>query len=282
MSAVTPVDRARGFVEITRPLNAVFAGVLTFTGAFVGGGAFLSPQAAAAVVATVCATGAGNAVNDYFDRDVDQVNAPGRPIPRGAVSPRGALLQSAVLFAVAVAFALTLPLAAIAIAVLNLVALVTYTPLFKGRPAVGNAVVAYLGGSTFLFGGLAVGTPGPTLVLSLLAFISTFSREVVKDVEDVRGDEAADLDTLPIRIGPGPALVVAAVLLAVAIVASPLPYVLGSLGLGYLVVVAVADALFVYAAYVSFADPTAGQTHLKYGMLVAAAAFIVGRAAAFS
>ncbi|MFB6298662.1 MAG: geranylgeranylglycerol-phosphate geranylgeranyltransferase [Halobacteriales archaeon] len=280
MAAPSPSRRLRGVVSITRPVNSIVAGVLTFIGAFVATDAFLSPATMAAVVATVLATGAGNTINDYFDREVDRINAPERPIPSGTVSPREALIISGGLFAIAIVVALVwLPLLAILVAVLNLVALIAYTPVFKARPAAGNLVVAYLGGSTFLFGGLAVGNPGPTVVLSVLAVLSTMTREIVKDIEDMAGDEAEGLDTLPLRIGANRSLWIGMVLLAIALLASPLPYLLGIFGPVYLGLVAIADALFIYAGYRSFSDPTAGQTYLKYGMFLSAGAFILGRLA---
>jgi geranylgeranylglycerol-phosphate geranylgeranyltransferase len=273
-------ERVRGLVEVTRPVNAVAAGVLTFIGAFVAvGGSIPVVPVVAAVVATVLATGAGNAINDYFDREVDRINAPDRPIPRGAVPPRGALVLSVAMFLAAVALTLALlPLLAIAIAVFNLLALISYTELFKGLPGVGNALVAYLGGSTFLFGGAAVGTVGPTVVLFVLAALSTLAREVIKDVEDVAGDRQEGLNTLPIAVGERRALLLAAGMLAVAVVASPVPYLLGSFDVAYLVVVVPADLVMLYAGYEGFGDPTAGQSHLKYGMFLAAVAFVIGRA----
>ena len=274
-------ELGRGLLDLARPVNAVAAGGLTLIGAYVAGGVLAAPFAvAAAVGATVLATAAGNAVNDYFDRDIDRVNQPGRAIPRGAVSPRGALVYSLLLFAAAVVLALTLPPLAIAIAGVNLLALLSYTSWFKGRPGAGNALVAYLGGSTFLFGGAAVGDPGAAATLFVLAALATFAREVVKDVEDREGDAAEGLRTLPIAVGERPALWLGTVLLLAAVLASPWPYLDGVFGLAYLAIVLPADAVMLYAAYEAFDDPTAGQTHLKYGMFLAAAAFLVGRAAA--
>jgi geranylgeranylglycerol-phosphate geranylgeranyltransferase len=275
--------RLRGFVELTRPVNSIVAGVLTFIGSFVAVKLTADPglllPVAAAMIATVLATGAGNAINDYFDRDIDRINNPERPIPRGAVTPRGALWFSVTLFLTAVALALALlPLLAIAIAVVNLLALVTYTELFKGLPGVGNALVAYLGGSTFLFGGAAVGNVEPTVVLFLLAALSTLAREIIKDVEDVSGDREEGLNTLPIAIGERRSLLLAVGLLAVAALASPVPYLTGVFGVAYLGVVVPADLMMLYAGYEGLSDPTAGQSHLKYGMFLAAAAFVVGRA----
>ena len=272
-------DALRGTVELARLGNCVAAGGLTATGAFVAGVGGAALPTALAAATTVFAVAAGNAINDYFDREIDAVNSPGRPIPRGAVSPRTALATAALWFAVAVAFAVRLPTLAIGIAAVNLVALVTYTSVFKGTPGLGNALVAYLVGSTFLFGGAAVGNPRAVLVLAALAGLSTFTREVIKDVEDVAGDREEGLATLPIAVGERRALWIGAAALGVAVTVSPLPYLSGTLGAAYLAVVAVADAVMLYAAYEGFADPAAAQRRFKYGTFLAAVAFVVGRAA---
>ena len=278
---MTVAERIRGLVELTRPANAVAAGVLPVVGAFValdavGGDSALAIGVASLV--TMLATGAGMAINDYFDREIDRVNDPDRPIPRGAVSPAGALAVSVALFVLTIALTLVLlPRLAVFIAVVNLLALVTYTELFKGLPGVGNALVSYLVGSAFLFGGAAVGNPTATLVLALLAALANFAREVVKDVEDVAGDREEGLHTLPIAVGERRALVVAAVALSVAVVASPVPYLRETFGVAYLVLVAPADAVMLWASYRSFDDATAGQSLLKYGMFLATVAFVVGR-----
>jgi geranylgeranylglycerol-phosphate geranylgeranyltransferase len=277
---MTAGETIRGLLELTRPVNVIAASVLTFIGAFVAGGVTTQPFAVgAAVAATGLAVGAGNAINDYFDREIDRINQPERAIPRGAVSPRGALVFSIALFVAAVALAVTLPVAALALAAINLVALVAYTELFKGLPGLGNALVAYLVGSTFLFGAAAVGEIGPAVVLFVLAAIATLTREIIKDVEDLEGDREEGLNTLPIAIGERRALAVAAVLLVVAVLASPFPYLMGYFEETYLLLVVPANAVMLYAAYESFEDPTAGQSHLKYGMFLAAVAFIAGRVA---
>lgn len=273
-------ERFRGLLELTRPSNAIAAGVLTFVGAFVAGGLSAALAIGTAVGATILATAAGNTMNDYFDRDIDLINQPGRPIPRGAVTPREALVFSLLLFAGAVLLALTLPLLAIAIAVVNLVALVAYTEFFKGLPGVGNAVVGYLGGSTFLFGAAAVShITEAVVVLFALAALSTVAREIVKDVEDITGDRREGLNTLPIAIGENSALRFAVALLVIALLASPLPYLLGTFGWPYLVVVVLADLVMAYAATEGFTDPTASQEHLSYAMFIAGGAFVVGRLA---
>jgi geranylgeranylglycerol-phosphate geranylgeranyltransferase len=277
-------ETARGLVDLSRAGNAVAAGVLTATGAFVASPSLTALGSqwlpfVAAVVATLAATGAGNAINDYFDRDIDRINRPDRPIPRGAVSPRGTLAFSAVLFGLAVVGTLLVPRPAQAIAVVNLLALVAYTKLFKGLPGVGNLVVGYLTGSTFLFGGAAVGNLSGAVVLFLLAGVATVTREIVKDVEDVAGDREEGLRTLPIAVGERPALWVGVVIMAAAVLASAYPFLTGAFGVAYLLVVLPADAVMLGASVVAFRDPSVGQRRLKHGMYLAAVAFVVGRSA---
>jgi geranylgeranylglycerol-phosphate geranylgeranyltransferase len=274
--------RLRGFLELTRPGNVVAAGVLTFTGAYVAGWAMAGNAVAvgAAVLATTFATGAGNAINDYFDREIDRVNDPDRPIPRGAVSPRGALAFSAALFLGAIVCAVLLPLAAIAIAVFNLLLLIAYTKLFKGVPGLGNVVVGFLTGSTFLFGGAAVGSPFGAAVLFVLAAIATLTREIVKDVEDLAGDREQGLTTLPIAIGADAALRIGLVAMVVAVLASVVPYLQGTFDVAYLAIVVPADLVMLYGTKKAFTDPSTAQKRIKAGMLLAVVAFIVGRAVA--
>ena len=274
------MEQVRGLVELTRPGNAVAAGGLTFVGAFVAGGLEAPVPTALAVVATVLATGGGNAINDYFDREIDAINRPDRPIPRGAVAPRTALAFSVALFVAAVGLTLLLPPLAIAIAFVNLLALVAYTEVFKGLPGVGNALVAYLTGSTFLYGGAAVdGELRAVGALFALAASATMAREIVKDVEDVAGDREEGLRTLPIAVGERRALAVAAAFVLTAVLASPVPYLLGIFGAPYLVVLAPAVVGMLVATYRSFEHPSTGQAWLKASMFAAAVAFVAGRAA---
>lgn len=276
---MTPMRRLRGLLDLMRPGNVVAAGVLTFTGAYVAGGlgAGNAVPVVAAVVATMFATGAGNAINDYFDREIDRVNDPQRPIPRGAVSPSGALAFSGALFLGAIGCALFLPVTAIAIAVFNLLLLIAYTELFKGVPGVGNVVVGFLTGSTFLFGGAAVSAPFGAATLFVLAAIATLTREVVKDVEDLAGDREQGLNTLPIAIGADAALRIGLGAMMVAVLASVVPYLQGTFGLAYLAIVIPADLVMLHGTKRGFSDPATAQRRIKAGMLLAVVAFIVGR-----
>lgn len=225
-------------------------------------------------------TGAGNAVNDYYDAEIDAVNNPERPIPSGRLSRRGAALLAAAFFAAAlVPTVVFLPPLAIVIGVVNLVLLVGYSSHLKRTPLLGNVAVAYLTGSAFLFGGAAVEGVEFTFVLFALAALTNLGREIVKDIEDMEGDAAEGARTLPVIWGERRALAVASAAVAVGVVLSPLPYfVFEEFGVAYIVAVAAADIVFVEGTRRSWKMPSEGQKLLKAAMVVALVAFVLGRA----
>lgn len=271
--------RLKALLEVTRPANAVFAGVATVIGAFIAGFSVFPGLLAATV--TAMATGGGNAVNDYYDADIDEVNSPERPLPSGRLRRRDAVLLAAVLLAAAFLLTLAyLPPLAIAIGVVNLFVLVGYSSHLKRTPFLGNAAVAFLTGTAFLFGGAAVGGAEYTAALFLLAALATLGREIVKDVEDLEGDREAGARTLPTVIGESRSLAIASAAVVTAVLLSPAPYLLDQFGAPYLAAVLPADLLLLAGAAGSWHSPSRGQNLLKIGMYVAMLAFLAARVAA--
>lgn len=280
MSAKNAVTTSKAVVEVTRPGNAVVGGVAALVGGYLGVGGTLGFAAVVAAAATMLGTGAGNAVNDYYDAEIDAVNNPERPIPSGRLSRRGAAFLSVFFFiaALALTIAFLSPLA-IAIGVVNLVLLVGYSSHLKRTPLLGNVAVAYLTGSAFLFGGASVGGVEFTVVLFALAALTNLGREIVKDVEDIEGDASEGARTLPVVWGERRALAVASAAVAVGVVLSPLPYfVFEEFDVAYIVAVAAADLVFLEGTRRSWKTPSEGQKLLKAAMVVALVAFVVGRA----
>jgi geranylgeranylglycerol-phosphate geranylgeranyltransferase len=271
-------EKALASLELTRPTNAAVGALGAAVGGYVGGS--LGAPVGIAAVATAFGTGAGNAVNDYYDADIDAVNRPDRPVPSGRISRRGAAYVSAALFVAALVLTVGfLPPVAVGIGVVNLVVLVVYSSHLKRVPLVGNVAVAYLAGSAFLFGGAAARGVWYTVVLFALAALVNLGREVVKDVEDVEGDAAEGARTLPVVWGERRALALATGSVAGAVALSPAPYfVSDGFGAEYLVVAALSDAVLVEGVRRSWRSPASGQRLLKAAMLVALVAFVVGRA----
>ena len=224
-------------------------------------------------------TGAGNALNDYLDRDVDRMNHPERPIPAGKVTPRTALILSAILFTVSIFLGLWLSPYCMLIILLNLVIMLGYEFKTKSMGFFGNLMISWLTASLFLFGGFAVldafpRIMEPVLFMFLLSFFATLGREVAKDIQDMAGDIGRH--TLPMSIGVKNAGMISSMAFLIGIGLSPLPYYLGIFGFFYLVAVLLADAIFIYGAWMISRNPGKTSETAKLAMLVSLVAFILG------
>ncbi len=272
----------RGYLKLIRPLNCGMSAVGCVLGSLVATAdvtklsVFLVAEAAA--IAFIF-TAAGNSLNDYYDRDVDSINRPERPIPSGQVAPRSALMLAAVLFAPTVPMSYLIGWELLTLVLINLGLMSSYEFVFKREGFRGNILISWLVASLFIFGGLAV--YGGSLValqriflLALLAFLATLGREVIKDIEDIAGDVGRW--TLPMTMGERGAGRVASASLIAAVALSVVPVILKVLTVYYVFVVVVADAIFIYAALNAARKPATAQRAAKYAMLAALAAFLVG------
>lgn len=224
-------------------------------------------------LAVFLVTGAGNAINDYYDREIDAINRPGRPIPSGRIEPALALRYSLAIFLAGCLLAGLVNWICLGLAAFNSLLLFFYARNLKAAPLSGNITVAFLTGSTFLFGGAAAGMQGlaANQVPFLLSFLVSMSREIAKDIEDMAGDMAGGAGTLPILAGERLSRALAA---GFALAAVALGF-LAPFGTIYLAVVTVADIFFLFSVkMVLKGDSTGSQKALKKGMAVALVAFL--------
>lgn len=277
-------------LDLIRPVNCLLSGIAVLIGAVVAVGhlnvaatVIVSSFLAAALVA-----GGGNAINDYFDRDIDKVNRPHRPIPSRRMKPKRALITSQLFFISGIALTIFLNIYCLLLAGLNSLVLFLYAWKLKRRGLSGNLAIGYLVGSTFLFGGLATAhirtgslVPGGLLFLVLMASLSTVGRELIKAIQDMSGDRKLKFKTFPLRYGAGKAAALAILFIITAIVISPVPYLLGIFSWQYIAVVTISIAAFIAAAAIIARkrDKRAtGEASLicKIAMALGLLAFIVG------
>lgn len=275
-------NKASVLFTLGRPFTSLLGAVAIFAASFVGSGTKITSYGLAVVLAVVIGyvfTTASNALNDYFDRDIDRVNHPERPIPSGKISAKTALTFSSAMFGLSMALALVLSfltgIQAFLIVFAALVVQLAYDLRVKKVKAVGNIFIGFQTVLAFIFGGLIVNNLSPVAFMATASFLAITAREVVKDVEDIRGD--VDKVSLPKLIGVKKANLIASALILSAILISVFAYYpLRIFGLGYFAVVIVADAVFIYSIPLLFKNPNAARRTWKYAMLVALIAFIVG------
>lgn len=271
------------FFELMRPLNSFMAALAVLIGAYVlaGSGVLGMTNLHLGIIATFLICGGGMAINDYFDREIDTINKPHRPIPSGRISVNATMVFSFVLFAIGVYISFFINIYCAILALINSFLLLVYSWHLKGVPLGGNIGVSYLVASSFLFGGFIVlgeGNLWIIAIMSTLAFFANLSREIVKTIEDIQGDRMKKIRTLPMVLGEKKSRHLASILLLVSIVLSPLPYVFGFFGWQYLAVVIVGLVLFIFSLIWNVRETPAARVHnlMKVAMFVCLLAFLVG------
>lgn len=195
-------------------------------------------------------------LNDYFDLAIDRVNAPHRPLPAGIVTKRDVLiLSSAVAFLGFLASLLISPLAMLTTVVVWIVGFL-YNWRFKRAGLIGNLVVSFSVGMTFVFGGIAVGQPTHINVwwFGTIAALIDLGEEIAADAMDMDGDRLVGSRSLAIVYGRARALQVGAVIFGAVILVSLVPFVLHAMALIYLVPIATMDLVILYST-IRLLDP---------------------------
>ena len=106
-------------------------------------------------------------------------------------------------------------------------------------------------GFGFLFAGFSINNPHIIWISAILGFfavVMTIAREIIKDIEDIEGDESTGAKTLPILIGRKIPAYIAFILIIIDVILCPLLYFYNIFTILYLAIIAVAIALFVYSA----------------------------------
>ncbi|HZS92226.1 MAG TPA: UbiA family prenyltransferase [Chloroflexota bacterium] len=204
--------KALAHLEMTRPYTLFHPGLLAIAGAEISsGGHVAAGRVALAALVTMCGWEAGLYAGDYYDRSIDALSKPSRPIPSGRVSAREAFLTMVGLILAGYAGALLLGVANLALAVATTALGIAYAKAFKSRALLGNVDRGVLGLCAVLFGALAGGgvlAPAVAL-LAALVFCHDAATNLVGAVRDIEGDRAAGCPTVPVVYGVPRALAIA-------------------------------------------------------------------------
>lgn len=192
------------------------------------------------ILATVCLTAGGYVINDYFDIRTDLINR-GEVIVGSKVPRRQAMLLHNILNSIGVAagFYISWKAGYFWMGILFLIVsglLYFYSASYKRQFLVGNIVVAILTAMVPLlvvfyewpalyryYEVNAFSSPDLNIIFywvggfALFAFITTLTREIIKDIEDFEGDLAYGRNTVPVVTGILTARTIAVILTAVTI-----------------------------------------------------------------
>jgi 4-hydroxybenzoate polyprenyltransferase len=177
------------------------------------------------VVTTLLLAAAGYAINDYFDIKTDLINRPNRVLVSRQIKRRQALLLHLVLtftgmfigfFLAYIARKETYVLVTLFVPIL----LWFYSTSLKKHFFIGNLTVSLLTAMVpyvvvSLEFAILARDQGPAIIqteacatawfwttgFAFFSFVSNLVREIIKDLEDTKGDQASGCHTLPIALG---------------------------------------------------------------------------------
>lgn len=222
--------------------------------------------------------------NDYFDLEVDRVNAPQRPLPAGLLTPPEAAAAGAVTAVIALAIAALLGPLEFSLSLGLWILGFLYNWQLKSAGLWGNLIVSTNVGMTLILGGISVGQVGSPLVwiLGLIAFCFDLAEEIAGDAMDMDGDQKRASKSLALVYGKAAALQVSATLFALVILLTLLPVFIGETGMDYILPMVAMDGLILWftARLLKSRTPHEGRTAMRALYLSATlglVALMVGR-----
>lgn len=240
------MNKPAGLLRLMRPVNCVMMGFAVIVGA-----ALATKNMSVIPWQTLfysfttgfMLTAASMGINDYYDREIDAVNEPNRPIPSGAVKPEEALALAFALTSIGFIAALLTSSYSFITAIIAWLVFVAYTTSGKRSGLPGNFLVSICVAIPLVYGSLAA-TNAVQLnvaIFALIAFLANTGREITKGIVDVKGDQSRHVKTLAVRYGEKSASVAAAAFYLIAVLLSPLPVFLSLVSLWFVPLVAVTD-----------------------------------------
>lgn len=168
----------------------------------------------------VCAM--SQAINDWYDRDVDAINEPHRPIPSGRIPGRWGLYIAVIWTGLSLAVASLLGSWVLIATCLGLLLAWAYSapPLrLKRNGWLGNAAcgfsyegLAWVTGAAVMLGGAL--PPWPVLTLALLYSLGAHGIMTLNDFKAMDGDRQMGIRSLPVQLGAEGAARVACAIMA--------------------------------------------------------------------
>lgn len=154
------------------------------------------------VFSTFCIAAAGYVINDYYDIKIDVINKPQRVVVGKEMPRRQAMLAHLFLTGLGVLVGMVLSWQVGLVTLGAALLLWGYSARFKKVFLLGNLVISLLGAVMLLVVAVQARTDNVAIyAYAVFAFIISLVREIIKDIEDVKGDASFACRTIPIVIG---------------------------------------------------------------------------------
>ncbi len=244
------MKKIKGFITLLRFELPFAAGVCVVMGQLLALGKFASLWLSISAFFSIFLISASILVlNDYFDVETDKINTPHRPIPSNLVTPNQALIYSIVLLALGLALSYAISLQALICSIAVTIVGFLYNRKFKKNGLIGNLMVSFSVGMTFIYGGLSVQMPFNKIVFyfALIAALIDLGEEIAADSMDIKGDLLINSKSLAIKYGKNFALKVSSFIFFFVILLTLVPFVFNWFSIIYLIPIGIMDIAIAYS-----------------------------------
>jgi geranylgeranylglycerol-phosphate geranylgeranyltransferase len=188
-------------------------------------------------------------LNDYFDYEIDKINSPERPLPSGMVTKRDVLWLSSVVAILGFLLSFMISTVALLVAIIVWIIGFLYNWRFKRFGLIGNIMVCFSVGMTFIFGGIAAGNVFDKVVwwFAIIAMLFDLGEEIAADAMDYKGDREAGSRSIAIVWGQQKALRLSAGIFFLVICISIIPLLFHWLSWLYLLPIAIMDEAILFS-----------------------------------
>jgi geranylgeranylglycerol-phosphate geranylgeranyltransferase len=205
-TALTMLQKLFAHLETMRPYTLFWCGLVSLVGACLQYGD-IPPLRISLLVFFIPILGwiAGLYLADYYDRTLDAIQKPHRPIPSGRISAREALIVGGSYAIIGFGLSLLLPPINIVLVFIAGILVLSYAKLTKAQGLLGNFNRGAMTVVTFLFGVFSITTtsqiPVSLWLLSLVFFFHDTNSNIIGAIRDVHGDKTGGYATTPVKYG---------------------------------------------------------------------------------
>lgn len=273
-------------IEILRPINALMGGLTVIIGVLntrIG----IEPlilifNIILGVLTYFFISGSGMVINDYYDIEIDKINRPDRPIPRGSITLKQAKIWWIITILIGIGIAV-LHSVLFRIGYLNIIIAAFFTFIGwlyaawgKKSGFIGNIIVSTSFSIGLIYGAVLNNSNIPFYIyfFFLTSFFLLLSREVIKGCEDVEGDKKEGVKTLAIRLGINRASKFSLMFAILAIVFFILPYFTVINPILFLVSMAFGLAVVIFAVILLLRRNLEKKDFKKISLLLKIGAFL--------
>ena len=227
------------FYKIIRPLNCILSGIALFVGVLIIDPDLFNKELTIILLGACCmifVSAGGFVINDIFDIEIDKINKPERMLPSGRMSQKTAYFYTIFLFIIGVFLSiialfiktdLSIGIIPPVLTIIGIISLIAYAKYLKKYGIFGNLLITLLSLVPIIITGYVINDLNRAFFPVFLGFLLMYTREIIKDIEDIRADLAASSNSffsLPAVIGLTPTVYLTRILLIFLIMSTFLPF----------------------------------------------------------